>query len=89
MENPALLVGQPIGYRPPAPGRRLALGLADPLDGLELGPGTLAAPLADPRLVATLGTPTTRTAAEGIVTAGAGQAPTPASSAPIHARPPL
>jgi hypothetical protein len=86
-DNPALLVRQPIGYQAPAPGRRLALGLADPMDGPQVG--ALGAPLADPRLVNTLGTPTTRTAAEGQVTSGRGQAPTPSSSAPIHGRPPL
>jgi hypothetical protein len=72
---------QPIGYIAPAPGRRLALGLADPLDGPELQ--VIVGPLTEPRLVDTLGAPTLRTRAEGIVTAGRGQAPTPASSAPL------
>ena len=86
--NPALLVRQPIGYVSPPIGRRLALGLADPLDGQPEpldAPELLAiGPLGDqPRLVGTLGTPTTRTRAEGIVTGGRGQAPTAASSAAL------
>lgn len=79
--NPALAVRQPIGYAAPPAGRKLALGLADPIDGGE--PSFSAVPLADPRLVNTLGTPTTRTAAEGIVTGGQGQAPNARSSAPL------
>jgi hypothetical protein len=74
-DNPALSVGQPIGYIAPRDGRRLSLGLADPMDG---EPSFLGAPLADPRLCNGLTTPTTRTAAEGIVTAGRGQAIGPA-----------
>ena len=66
---------QPIGYVEPPPGRRLALGLADVMDGPD--PLLIVGPLTAPRLVDTLGTPTTRTAAEGLVTGGRGQAPTP------------
>ena len=67
----------PIGYIAPAPGRKLALGLADVMDGQ---PELFAAGPFPPRLVGTLGTPTTRTAAEGLVTGGRGQAPTAATA---------
>lgn len=78
---------QPIGYVDPPAGTKLALGQAIflvPPDDAQLGVVALGAPLADPRLVNNLTTPTTRTAAEGIVTAGRGQAPTAATSQPLR-----
>lgn len=78
MPNPALLVGQPIGYVAPAPGAKLALGIASQLDAVA---APQSAPLTDPRLCNNLGAPLTRRQDEGFVTRGHGQAATAASSA--------
>jgi hypothetical protein len=68
---------QPIGYADPAPGAKLALGLAAGIDAAPRDVSPFGAPLADPR-----DNPLTRTLAEGIATWGRGQAPTAATSAP-------